>query len=223
MSTLGQLLHELRQRRGETQPHFAALTNVKPSTVSMRENDKVAVPSDELEQLAKAIGRRLAVGPNGWEALPILDPPENPLRDERLSPSDRRLSALPVVGEASAGDGGCFIDDGGVAWFSVEEAVRRQLDGLVYVRGNSMTPMLDDGDLVGLRRVDEVADGDVVVVQDMRADVLHIKVWQDPDEGDTVHLRSINPEHRTLILKSNDVQVLGVAYGLLRLRKLRVR
>jgi len=183
----------------------------------------MAVPSNELERIAKAANCRICVGPDGWSLLDSQLAPTNPNRDEATSLAEQWKRALPLVGQASAGDGGCFLDEAGVTWFSLDDAWSRRLDGLVYVKGDSMAPMLDDGDLVGLRRVDDLLDGDVVVVQDLRADVLHIKVWEPADDDRTVVLRSVNPAHRNLTLSAGDVQILGVAYGLLRLRKLRVR
>jgi len=179
---------------------------------------------DSIERIAAASGCDLVVGAGGWRVLDDhISKPTNPMRGDAHDRSEPWRRSLPVIGSASAGAGGCYVDGGGVTWFSVEEAVQRQLDGLVYVHGDSMAPMLEDGDMVGLRRVDALVDGDVAVIQDLRADVLHIKVWQAADDDQWIYLRSVNPAHQVLIFRRADVQVLGVAYGLMRLKKLRVR
>ena len=107
---------------------------------------------------------------------------------------------------------------------SVNDAVQRRLDGLVVVEGESMSPLLDDGDIIGLRREEEYRTGDVVVAQDLRSEVVHVKVWGGLDEHYGVaFLNSVNPAFEVIRLKVQDISILGVAYGLFRLRKLKVR
>ena len=222
MIELSKLLRSVRKQRKENQTQFGALTSVTPSTVSLREHGDNGVPSAELELLARATGLRFTVGPEGWEVIaPPPGAPSNPLRDEPAPIDEQWRTSLPLLGRAAAGDG-ALVDGEGVTWFPVSAALRR-FDGLVKVEGDSMSPLLQDGDLVGLRSYDDYDVGDVVVAQDLRSEAIHIKVWAGLDaELGYAFLNSVNPACAHLRLRVDDLAVLGVAYGLLRLRRLKV-
>ena len=60
------------------------------------------------------------------------------------------------------------------------------------------------------------------MVTDRRSDLVHVKVWQLTADGDPV-LVSLNPRYGPIAASAKDISVEGVAYGLLRLKRLHIR
>jgi len=227
MRESGEALMVLRQDMGLTQAEFARQIGVPASTISVVEAGKRGLNARSLEQIATAIGCRLIVDADGWSVVysdkkdsGSVFPEGNPNRDREVE--THWGGALPVLGRASAGPGS-FVDEHGVEWVSVQRMVQQRLDGVVVVEGESMSPMLEAGDLVGLRRYEELQFGDVVVAQDRRCETVLIKVWggYSEDRG-MAFLHSVNPGFGALQIPAGEIELLGCAYGVIRMERLRV-
>ena len=110
-----------------------------------------------------------------------------------------------------------------MAWMSVHAAAQTKLDGLVNVRGDSMEPLLEHGDVVGLRKVESIREGDVIIAQHLGDDTIYIKVYGGHnEESGTVYLLSINPSYGIIRARTAEVGILGQAHSLFRLRPLRI-
>ena len=92
---------------------------------------------------------------------------------------------------------------------------------MVRVHGESMVPLLHDGDLVGLRSAERQRVGDLVVAELVETNEVLVKLWAGARRG-TICLNSINPEHGPVLLGQHEVVIRGLAWGLWRGGQLRV-
>ncbi len=142
MTDLPTALVAARQRSGLSQTQLAERLGVRSSTVSRREAGALQVLAPDLVRLAQALGVRFAVGQDGWELLEP-EPPftPNPDRDGDVG---GRLG-VPGLGLGAAGSGVLNERPDGRT-LDLDREWLRHVDGLADVRGDSMQPVLYDGD-----------------------------------------------------------------------------
>lgn len=130
-----------------------------------------------------------------------------------LRPSDLRRQRVPLVGSVAAGVPIYDPEDAGVY---VESPV--DCDAAITVRGDSMVPTYQDGDLVFIKCRPDVPEGAVAVVfLDDEAVLKH--VYKRPTG---LTLWSDNPEYQPMWIEFSDysvVRVFGVPVGFLRIFK----
>lgn len=116
-------------------------------------------------------------------------------------PYERRGSR-PIIGIASAGTG-VFADEEILGWQSVEEAYDNDECFWLKVAGDSMSPKIDDGDLVLIQEDAEIESGNVVVVVVDGMDGFIKRVELDEDG---ITLCSYNPYYPDLVFKGADAK-----------------
>ncbi len=223
MNRLGDTLREVRQRLGLSQTELGLLLDVAPATVSMRENGRMAVPSVELERLATATRRSFVVTPAGWQALDPVDP-----LVENADRSDRQLGelageGLPFIGQAGAGPAVASMEDARET-FSLDRRWLGRVDCVVEVRGDSMTPQLADGDLVGVqlyRSGEAPRLGEVVAAWLPGPGEVAIKVWAGLVDGRQT-LLSTNISYPPLTGGPAELVPRGRVWGIVRLDGIRL-
>lgn len=124
---------------------------------------------------------------------------------DNLLPLHRRM--IPVLGNVSAGqpiwadeERDEYVDDNGAT--SADFALR--------VKGDSMAPLIQDGDFVFVRQQPDVRDGEIAVV--LSDDSATLKVVYHQPRG--LQLVSINPAYPPMIFDrstSNELRILGLA------------
>lgn len=220
MPDLATALRDGRARAGVSQTELARRLSVSRTTVLMREKGSVDLPASNLQDIARETGCVIMATPDGWQVLdapPTI--PANPDRDEPLRLGPR----IPIAGQGGAGLGRLnedviteFWSPGG-DWF-------RHLDALVRVVGDSMSPLLRDGDYVGVRLGEDYRRGDVVVAEIGPEHEAIVKVYAGGDEDEAVvFLNSANPLHEHLVLPADDARIVGVALGAWRPGRLRLK
>jgi repressor LexA len=90
-----------------------------------------------------------------------------------------------------------------------KEAIE-QADFSLKVQGFSMFPLLQDSDIVFVRKQNTVEDGQLVVVRINNNEAVIKRFYRKNDE---VILKSENPEHETIRIKSENCEVIGVING----------
>lgn len=122
------------------------------------------------------------------------------------------MSSVPRVGRIACGTP-ILAEENIEALDSVPSAWRADFT-LVCV-GDSMTPRIQDGDLVAVRKQDEVENGEIAAVRiDNEATLKRVFVFPDH-----IELRAENPAFPTIIRigeAMNDVHIEGKAVGLCR-------
>ena len=116
--------------------------------------------------------------------------------------------AIPLIGLAQAGDEGFFDDAGfplGGGWEDIR--VPGLQDRNVYalqIAGDSMSPVLRNGDKVLVAPNENVRRGDRVVVKTMDGEVMAKELFRQT--AHKLELVSLNPEYDDRVISKKDVQ-----------------
>lgn len=120
-------------------------------------------------------------------------------------PGQRRI---PLIGMAQAGNGGFFDDAGfpaGAGWDEI--AYPNVFDEHAYaleISGDSMTPVLRDGDIVIVSPGAPVRRGDRVVVKTRKGEVLAKELRRHTARK--IELKSLNPDHEDRSFDEGEVE-----------------
>ena len=200
MNTLGDRIRILRSGRALTQQAVAEALGVSRSAVAMWEKDEREPDLETLAQLAKLLDVPLSA---------LVEREEAPM-PENLRPV--RARRIPLLGAIAAGEP-IFAEEEHETYVDVGGGVRA--DFALEVKGESMEPLYKDGDVVYIRRQDDVRDGQVaaVVVDDSATlkRVYHLPVG--------VQLMPLNPAFAPMLFtpeNSDSVRILGLAVGYFR-------
>lgn len=200
MNTLGDRMRILRSGRGLTQQDVAAALNVSRSAVAMWERNEREPNLETLAALARLLDVPLSA---------LVEREEAPL-PAGLRPV--RTKRVPLLGTIAAGEP-IFAEEEHETYVDVGGSVRA--DFALEVQGESMEPVYKDGDVVYIRRQDDVRDGQVaaVVVDDSATlkRVYHLPVG--------VQLMPLNPAFAPMLFtpeNSDSVRILGLAVGYFR-------
>lgn len=141
--------------------------------------------------------------------------PSNPRDYQVLTDSpDKKISYLNLYGLAQCGPSGSVIDghpvdripiSSKILGFSAAEAF------MVKARGDSMSPRINDGDLVIARRTNTAKNGDIVVCVNYR-DALIKRIKK---QGDSIILTSINQKYDPFIASTEYFKIEGVVKSVL--------
>ncbi len=116
-------------------------------------------------------------------------------------------STVPLIGLAQAGTGGFFDDAGfptGAGWDEI--AFPNVPDENAYaleISGDSMLPLLRDGDIVIVSPGASVRRGDRVVVKTVAGEIFAKELRRQTAR--TIELQSLNPEHEDLVFDMKDI------------------
>lgn len=200
------LLSEI-QKTGMSYRELSEKTGLPKSAIqryAVGETDKI--PIDRLELIARALGTSAAYL-MGWESEPAtFSLPSN------VTPiSEMHMQRVPMLGEIAAGvpimaeeDYETFVD------------TPIRCDFALTVRGDSMEPTYLNGDVVYIRRQDDVDEGQVAaVVVDGDATLKHVYHIRNG-----VQLVSDNPRYSPMIFTLPDcdsIRILGKVMGYTRM------
>lgn len=210
--TIGERIKKIREEKGMTQQQVADKIGISYQNVSQYERGIRTPKSSSLRKIADALGVDV------WEIIEFdnieVDDWSTDTRPASvLRPSDLRRQRVPLVGSVAAGAPIYDPEDAGVY---VESSV--DCDAAITVRGDSMAPTYQDGDLVFIKCRPDVPEGAVAVVfLDDEAVLKH--VYKRPTG---LTLWSDNPEYQPMWIEFSDysvVRVFGVPVGFLRIFK----
>ena len=196
-----QKLKELRCAKGLTQEQFARRINVSKGAVAMWETGKRIPDTDMLKTISRFF--RVTVDELIGNEHKITEPSN--IAD--ILPSDK-IFKIPVFSTVSAGLG-AYASDEVVDYipmvidnpYDAEETIG------IRVRGDSMYPKIEDGDIIIVRKQESVDSGSIaVLLLDGDEGLVKRVVY-----GDTwVELHSINPEYKTRRFDGEEVLRLRV-------------
>ncbi len=204
-SGFGRFLRERRMAHSLRQADLGALIGVPQRTISAYEQTDTVFTPEQLDRLADRLGESRA----RWRAAAGMGPPSSPVPEgySEVSeayvprPSDARL---PVAGVLRAGEVSMATEEH-AEYFPCLAEHAAMADYVVRIEGWSMTPRLQPGDYVAVRKGAAPVAGDVVVAR--RGDDTYVKRFvRRGREG--VLLRSDNPEYGEI--GGKDVEILGV-------------
>ena len=208
--TLVELIQEYRAEHGLSQRQFATECDLSNGYISMLERGKNPKTGQPITPTLVAL-QKLATGMNMTlnEMLTKVEDMPVDLGDSTVGTPYNPTHRIPILGRVSAGlplyaeehiEGYTFTElNGGNEYFALR------------VRGDSMNAVkIDDGDILIVRRQDEVEDGEIAVVLVNGEDATVKRFYRS---GDMVTLvpQSHNAAHVPQIydIKKTPVRVLG--------------
>lgn len=196
-----QKLKELRCAKGLTQEQLARDINVSKGAVAMWETGKRTPDTDMLKTISQYF--RVTVD----ELIGNEREPVEPSNITEILPSDK-IYKIPVFETVSAGFGAYASDE-------IMEYIPLVIDNPydaeetigIRVRGDSMYPKIEDGDIIVVRKQESVDSGSVAVLLLDGDEGLVKKVEYGPD---WIELHSFNPEYMTRRFDGEEVLRLRV-------------
>lgn len=132
--------------------------------------------------------------------------------NEPLELLDVDFVEIPLLGWTSAGDPIQMELDYDTV--SVPKSLVKKETFALRVKGNSMIDEnIQDGDIVIIERRNSAENGESVVVRINNEEVTMKKLYV---EATGVRLQPANPDMKPIILKNEDIQILGIVQGILR-------
>lgn len=187
-------IKRLMKERGWTQLKTSEMSGISKSTLSDYINCKTLINPGNVEKLAKAFNVKKS----------DIDPSFN-LESEDLKNKGTILNftKLPIVGAISCGNGAIAYED----IEGYEDVPSSWLNGGEYfflrAKGDSMiNARIMDGDLLLIRRQDDVENGDIAAVL-IDGEAVLKRVYKSDD---TIILQSENPAYKPIILRKDDMK-----------------
>lgn len=207
---LGEKIKELRKNKGILQKELADRLSVGKSTVAMWETNKREPDAETIAKIADILG--VTTDMLLRDTVDTVTPPEP---NAQLLPSEY-IRMIPCFESASAGFGtdaqNRVIDFIPLYIVNAQEAEETIC---IIVRGDSMHPKIEDGDIVQVHKQDTAETGDIVVILD--GDEAFVKRFIHGKNG--VILESFNPAYPPMKYtreESNNLRIVGVVKRIIR-------
>lgn len=207
MASFGAALKALRLEKGYTLDELAALAGTSKQVLSRYENDQRAPKVSAASKLASVLGVSLdaLIGSTTAPALPT----------NLIPASALTRKSIPLIGNVAAGEP-IFAEESYDTYLDIDSDCR--VDYALRVKGDSMYPTYQDGDVIYIRQQPDVSPGQVaVVLVDDSATLKH--VYHDRRIGE-VSLVSDNPDYPPMHYYPDDglpIRILGVPVGFTRM------
>ena len=201
-STIGERLREAREQKGLEQTVLAAKIGVVPRTLQRWEKGEQVPDGLEITRIAKVTGVQptwLLTGEGEIYAAPAR--PENVYALPATQRRKPRMAELPLVSSVPAGKVSTMFHPDYVDDYVTVDDVKDTGAFALKVKGNSMSPRIEDGDIVIVSPQQEAHNGDICVVRVNEEDTLKKVKF----EGNYLHLIPLNPEFEPVTVKRKDV------------------
>lgn len=206
MADFASTIKRLRTERGVTQEQLAAMLNVSRSTIGMYETGSREPDFETCEAIADIfnVDMDYLIGRSPVERKKVVIPPGFQPMPE--------MSAVPLVGSIACGTP-ILAEQNIEARIGVPALWRA--DFALTCHGNSMAAMIQDGDIVCIRKQPEVENGEIAAVRIGEEATLKRFYRQ----GDTVMLQAENPAFSPLVYtrdQLNEITIEGLVVGICR-------
>jgi repressor LexA len=201
-TTIGDRLRTARDNKEMDQASLAEKAGVVTRTLQRWEKGEQIPDGVSITRLARATGVQASWLLTGeGEIYPVPSRPENVFT---LPGSNRRRVKtvdIPLISAVPAGKVATlfhpdYVDD----YVTVDDVKDAQAFAL-KVKGSSMSPRIEDGDVVIVSPQQEARSGDICVVRVLGEDTLKKVKF----EGNYIHLIPLNPEFDPVTIRKRDV------------------
>lgn len=195
-------IRECRQERGMEQAKLAARLDIATRTLQRWEKGEQTPDSDTLIKIARVTG----VSPHWLLTGQGIKTQNEPADAKYLSftpPTYKRvkLTTLPLLASVPGGVPRISFEREHAEKFITVDNINDPNAFALEVRGNSMAPRIEDGDIIVVSPHTNARSGDICVVRVNDEDtVKRIKI-----EKDVVYLIPLNPEYEPIAVKKRDV------------------
>ena len=205
--TLGSRIRTARENKNLDQKDLAYKLDIATRTLQRWEKGQQSPDSRHLMKIVRYTGVRpewLLTGENE------MYPPQQPRgkiipfqKDSRLEMT--RLVDIPLLSSVPAGKTAAMFHPEHVERYVTVDNVRDSNAFALIVKGNSMSPKIEDGDIVVISPSQEIRNGDICVVRVNDEDVLK-KIRMD---NYYVNLIPLNPTFEPVSVRKRDVTFIG--------------
>jgi repressor LexA len=201
-TTIGERLRSARENKELDQTSLAGKAGIVTRTLQRWEKGEQVPDGIAITRLARATGVQASWLLTGeGEMYPSPSRPDNVYTLPGSNRRRVRTVDLPLIAAVPAGKVATlfhpdYVDD----YVTVDDVKDAQAFAL-KVKGNSMSPRIEDGDVVIVSPQQEARSGDVCVARVNGEDTLKKVKF----EGNYVHLIPLNPEYDPVTVKKRDV------------------
>ena len=180
-----------REKAGISQTDFAKMIKVTKQTLYKYEQGIITnIPSDKIEEIANALG----VSPSyimGW-------------KDTTEEPAPKRKGVvIPVLGHVAAGIPIEMIEDIIDTEEIPEDMAKHGEFFALKIKGDSMTPSINNSDVVIVRQQEDAENGDIVIATINGNDAVCKRLKK---YSDGLSLISLNPAYGPLYFNTSEIQ-----------------
>jgi repressor LexA len=201
-STIGDRMREARENKEFDQSTLADKIGIVTRTLQRWEKGEQIPDGISITKIAKATGvhpQWLLTGEGEMYHSPSRPP--NVFALPTANPRREKLVDLPLISAVPAGKvATIFHPDYADDYVTVDD-IRDPQAFALRVKGNSMSPRIEDGDVVVVSPSADVGNGDIAVVRVDGEDTLKKVKF----EGGYVHLIPLNPDFEPVTVKKKDV------------------
>lgn len=201
-TTIGERLRTARANKELDQSVLAEKAGVVTRTLQRWEKGEQVPDGVSITRLAKATGVQaswLLTGEGEMYPAPVR--PDNVYSLPGTARRKSRLVDLPVISAVPAGKVATLFHPDYVDDYVTVDDVKDPQAFALKVKGNSMAPRIEDGDVVIVSPVQEARSGDICVIRVNGEDTLKkVKL-----EGNYIHLIPLNPEFEPVTVKRKEV------------------
>jgi repressor LexA len=202
-TSIGDRVREARTNKHLDQALLADKIGVVTRTLQRWEKGEQVPDGIAITRIAKVTGVQptwLLTGEG--EIYPAPSRPQNVYPLNTAMRRNVNLVDLPLVSAVPAGKVATMFHPDFVDTYVTVDDVKDSQAFALKVRGNSMSPRIEDGDIVIVSPQQEVRNGDICVIRVSGEDTLKkVKL-----EGIYLHLVPLNPEFEPVTVKRKDVE-----------------
>lgn len=198
--SFSELLRQCRKKQHMSQADLAAKVGVTQQAVGKWESGKSSPDPGTVAKIAEILNTTADY------LLGLYRPIEQPEPEKRFFGSYAE-SLIPVIGTVKAGYGAlAFEEDYGQEYARVKDPSNYFY---LVVRGDSMEPRIQDGDLALVHKQDTLENGDLgVIIYGEEGEGTLKRFLQ---RGNSVVLQPFNPNYSEMIIKGEDLNNLHIA------------
>ena len=199
--SFSELLKQCRKKQGVSQAELAAKLGVTQQAVGKWESGKSSPDPGTVARIAELLNTTADYLLGLYRPLSLPSAPE-----ERFFGSYSE-SLIPVIGTVKAGYGAlAFEEDYGQEYARVKDPSNYFY---LVVRGDSMEPRIQDGDLALVHKQDTLENGDLGVL--VYGDEGEGTLKRYLQRGNCVVLQPFNPAYNEMVIKGEDLNRLHIA------------
>ncbi len=201
-STIAQRIRQARLAKQLDQSELAAKIDIATRTIQRWEKGEQVPDSNYLMRIAKATGvvaHWLLTGEGemfgqSQNTANVLSLPTN--RYKKV-----QLVSIPLLSSVPAGMPIQIFHSEQVERYITVDDIHDPNAFALEVKGNSMAPRIENGDIIVVSPKQEIHNGDICVIRiDDEDTVKRIKI-----EDDFVHLIPLNPEYEPIVVRKRDI------------------
>ncbi|MDT1974410.1 LexA family transcriptional regulator [Carnobacterium divergens] len=218
------IINNLKEEKGLSLSELARRVNMAKSALSRYFNKTRQFPLNRVEDFADVLGvsSEFILGFDADsnknditdiynELKPLRQKKVYTYAEQQLEEQNNNIvefpKKLPIVGKTAANPSILEYGDVNVEQGSFEH-IPEGADCAILIQGDSMGPLIKDGEIVFYRRQEDIENGEIAIVEINGDGVTCKKVYFNIEE-ETILLKSINEKYQDREISDEDIRIVG--------------